>query len=114
MVTPADTQQADEPVCACGLNLNIWQSSWNHRPGCLMEPVARPSADTEVLQADAWDQGYKAGHSRAMSLMSDEPLVAHAKNPHRAEPDGSPVSGTGTPPTVRDRPAAIPTTGEPS
>jgi len=42
-------------VCACGLNLDIWQNSWNHRAGCLMQPIPPgPRDDRErLLLADA-------------------------------------------------------------
>ena len=40
----------------------------------------------EVLRqkADAWDEGYTSGHSRAMRRMSDEPNVEPGTNPYRA------------------------------
>ena len=37
------------------------------------------------VRADAWDEGYKSGHSRAMRRMSDEPNVDPADNPYREE-----------------------------
>lgn len=33
--------------------------------------------------ADAWDDGYTSGHSRAMRRMSDEPGVEPGVNPYR-------------------------------
>jgi hypothetical protein len=36
-----------------------------------------------ALMVGAWDDGYTAGHSRAMRRMSDEPNVEPAVNPYR-------------------------------
>lgn len=36
-------------------------------------------------KAEAWDEGYTSGHSRAMRRMSDEPNVPPATNPYRKE-----------------------------
>lgn len=33
-------------------------------------------------QHDAWEDGYKSGHSRAMRMMSDEPNVQPGTNPY--------------------------------
>lgn len=40
-----------------------------------------------AIQADAWDEGYKSGRSRAMRQMSDEPDVKPGKNPYRKDTD---------------------------
>jgi hypothetical protein len=35
----SETDQQAAEVCACGLNLSIWQNPWNHRRGCPMQPA---------------------------------------------------------------------------
>ena len=55
----------------------------------LLAHQSRTLTDTiaaEVLRqkADAWDEGYTSGHSRAMRRMSDEPNVEPGTNPYRA------------------------------
>lgn len=39
--------------CPCGLNLNIWQNSWNHWPGCSMQPAAVPDPSFRDKLAEA-------------------------------------------------------------
>lgn len=39
---------------------------------------------TEV-KAEAWNEGYISGHSRAMRRMSDEPNVEPGTNPYRKD-----------------------------
>lgn len=53
------------------------------------ERQARAEQTTKAL-ADVWAEGYKAGHSRAMRFMSDEPYVNHSPNPYKQE---KPCSG---------------------
>lgn len=36
-------------------------------------------------KTQAWDEGYRSGHSRAMRRMSDEPSVPPAINPYTEE-----------------------------
>ena len=55
----------------------------------LLGHQSRTLTDTiaaEVLRqkADAWDEGYTSGNSRAMRWMSDEPNVEPGTNPYRA------------------------------
>ena len=38
-----------------------------------------------AVKSEAWDEGYRSGHSRAMRRMSDEPGVAPGVNPYRGE-----------------------------
>lgn len=47
----------------------------------------RPDESTEefflrVERHEAWRQGYASGHSRAMRMMTDEPMVQDAVNPY--------------------------------
>lgn len=55
------------------------------------EPYAERATGAEFdraikeIRAEAWDEGYTSGHSRAMRRMSDEPSVAPAINPYREE-----------------------------
>jgi hypothetical protein len=50
----------------------------------LMAAYTKLSEFLNPIRAAAWDEGYKAGHSRAMRRMSDEPNVEDAINPYRS------------------------------
>lgn len=52
-----------------------------HQSRTLTDAIA---AETIRQKADAWDEGYTSGHSRAMRRMSDEPNVEPGTNPYRA------------------------------
>ena len=52
-----------------------------HQSRTLTDTIA---AETIRQKADAWDEGYTSGHSRAMRRMSDEPNVEPGTNPYRA------------------------------
>lgn len=52
-----------------------------HQSRTLTDTIA---AETTRQKADAWDEGYTSGHSRAMRRMSDEPNVEPGTNPYRA------------------------------
>lgn len=74
----------------------------------LLGHQSRTLTDTiaaEVLRqkADAWDEGYTSGHSRAMRRMSDGPNVEPGTNPYRAT----------TPPTTTDMSDRIDHTSDP-
>lgn len=70
---------------------------WRAEP---LPEIPPPGLRTEDPGA-AWQDGYTAGHSRAMRRMSDEPDVADAPNPYRPEP-------TPTPPEAAPKPARRP------
>lgn len=55
-----------------------------HRERAEHAEARATAAETIRQKADAWDEGYTSGHSRAMRRMSDEPNVEPGTNPYRA------------------------------
>ena len=53
-----------------------------HVADALAPVVARWLAEA---RAEAWDEGYRSGHSNAMRRMSDEPNAPTTPNPYRAD-----------------------------
>lgn len=73
----ADEADRTEAAAFYGIALNT-----AYPPADRLACALKALAYYEDSMAQAWQEGYTSGHSRAMRLMSDEPLVAPGTNPY--------------------------------
>lgn len=71
-----------------GNHVTAWQAKDAARAAAPVVAAIRDEA-----KAEAWDEGYRSGHSNAMRRMSDEPDAPTTPNPYRALLDGGDQHG---------------------